>query len=283
MNMKKVFTFICCLAVVLASLLFGGSMFCSNIVSHSLVDVAINQIHMEEKLTELFAVLQLPDAQSEAAMVDTIIKEVMEDEKVMEEMNKFTDSFVADLVNDETSEITSNLNQTIKDKVITYANDLSVMSNHLLSENDIAQLLSEGVDIVDVEGLYQRMVSEAKASFSATQKLLLKSIHFLQSDLCYYGSLIAMLTFSILIIVLNLAWLQGLVPLSVAWLISAILMFIISKAVPTALTLLSNEAQIAEGISDNVSQLSFLSGLYFAIFIICVIAKVIYNRLFIKD
>lgn len=281
--MRKILTFLCCLGIVISSALFGGAMFCENIVSHSLVDTAIEQIHLEDKLKEILSVINIPDAQASATMIDQMIEEIVNDDEVIEEINQYTDHFLSDLVNDETSEMTSHLNQVIKSKVLSYSDDISALSNHIVSEDVISQILSESVDIANVQGLYDEMILQMKSQFSPTQKLLIKSIRFMQSDLCYYGSLVAMILFSVLILMMNFAWLNGLVQIAVSWLLSAIVMFSISKLIPMILSMVFSDDTLSIGFSDNVSQLSKLSALYFVIFIVCTMIKVIYNRIFIKD
>lgn len=281
--MKKVLTFLCCLGIIISSVLFGGAMFCENIVSHSLVNTAIDQIHLEEKLNEILSVIELPNAQANSDMINKMIEEIANDDEVIEEINKYTDSFLSDLVNDETSEITSNLNQVIKSKVVSYSGDISALSNHILSEDAISQILSESVDIANVQGLYENMINQMKSRFSPTQKLFIKCISFMQSDLCYYGSLIAMILFTGLIFIMNLAWLSGLVQIAVSWLLSAIVMFSISKIIPMILSLMFSDDTLSAGLSDNVAQLTKLSAIYFAIFVVCTIVKVIYNRIIIRD
>lgn len=281
--MKKILTFLCCLGIIISSVLFGGAMFCENIVSHSLVNTAIDQIHLEEKLNEILSVIDLPDAQANSELITEMIEDIVNDDEIIEEINKYTDSFISDLVNDETTEVTSNLNQVVKNKVISYSSDISALSNHMVSEDVISQILSESVDIADVQGLYDNMITQMKSQFSPTQKLLIKCISFMQSDLCYYGSLVAMIVFTVLIFIMNLAWLSGLVQIAVSWLLSAIVMFAISKIIPVILSMIFSDNALSAGLSDNVAQLTKLSAIYFAIFVVCTIAKIIYNRFFIKD
>lgn len=281
--MKKIVTFLCCVGIVISSLLFGGAMFCKNIVSHALVDTAIEQIHLEEKLKEILSVIDIPDAQANATIINKMIEDIVNDDEMIEELNTYTDSFIADLVNDETTKVTSNLNQVIKNKVIAYSGEISALTNHLVSEDMISQILSESVDLANVQGLYEEMITQMKLRFSPTQKLLIKSINFMQSDLCYYGSLIAMIIFTIIIFIINLAWLNGLVQIAVSWLLSAIVMFLISKLIPVFLSLVFSDETLRVSLSDNTAQLSKLSIIYFVVFIVCTIIKVIYNRIFIRD
>lgn len=281
--MKKLISYLCCMLIVLSSVWMAASVFAKAIMQESLVAVAVDQIQLEEKLNTFFMSLDIPHKELLANNTSAYAKKIATDEEINKEVNRYINSMMDEILYDKKSDATIDINNRIQQEILTYSKDISALSQNTISEQEVNAMLKKALQESDFQSAYDGVVEKLKTQFSATEKLMLKMLRFLQTDMSLYASIASIVLCSVVVFAMNFQYATGLLYLGVSYALSAGSLFLIKVIIPFAFELVFAQASIQDTLVSSSDKIGKIAGIFIILFTLCFIFKVIYNRLLLKE
>ena len=283
MQMKKFLSYLCCLLIILSSVWMGASVFAKSIMETSLVSIAVDEIQLEEKIKEFFQEMDIPGKELMEEKLNMYANKIAHDKEINAEVNKYLNAFIDDILYDQKSDVTVSIDKTISNQILSYSKDISNLTQNMISEKDVKAMLQVALKEANFQSAYDDTIAQLKTRFSATEKLMLRTLRFLESDTSFQLAILSVFVFSLFVFVLLFPYLNGLLYLGVAYALSAAALFLLKASIPIAFAFILSENTTSDVIAESASHFGAYSGYFVLASIVCFIGKVIYNRLFLKE
>ncbi len=281
--MRKFISYVCCFIIVLSSVWMGASVFAKEAMKNSLVSIAIDEIKLEEKINAFFMDIDIPGKELAKQELEMFAKNIAKDETINAEANKYVDMVIDAILYDGKGGDGAAFNKAIKTEILSYSDDISALSKNAISEEEVRSIINVSLQEVDFESAFEDTIQQLKTRFSATEKLMLKTLRFLEDDVSFVASLACVIAFSMLLFSLNIAYLTGLLYLGVSYALSAGVLVFAKVCIPIAFKFVLSQASTNDEIVASASHLGRISGYFVIAAAVCFIFKVIYQRLFLKE
>lgn len=282
--MKSLITYLCCFLFVLSSLLMGASLYAINFDEEELLKKGSEPYQMEEKINSLLSFVTVKE--EDKARLDEIASTVANHPKLTQALSRYRVSVVSQLLNGAKVETSKKFDAILLECLLPYAEELVKMSNDaeqgkITTIAEMEMEMRQAVNNMDFNTNMHTLTINFYHEMPSTMRLLLKIMVLLESSGFFWGMLALNLLSAFFILVCNIQWLNGFVPLAISCFISAGLLLLAAKMAPYAMKMLVfNNENVMEAKSQAFLLFAIGDGL---IFLILSISKFLYNRNFDRN
>lgn len=274
--MKKVLQILCCVGIFASCLGLAISLCGKSFVNDVLVSATINEIDVEERLNSVLELSDLNVDEATNAKLKEITNDVVNDEEVQTKIREFVSIAVQDIVQNETNGDKGALDEEMKEKILSYSDEISAATNNQISPSEVENNLATILDENGIDEFYSDTMDLVQSDFSESETSMLKVLNTLQGAPLFYGSIIALLALSVAVIFLSEQKSRGFLVLGITYIPCAIVTFISSSLFSLLMVEVLN--QLSTDGKVNMLPMQIAAGIY----VIMSIASFVFNNILSK-